>query len=178
MKTNITAKNLIITPGITNRIIKKTDKMQRYLNPNTEISVHLVKEKNKRRKVEITVPVRGAILRAEASSDNNLFIAIDAALAKIERQIHKHRTKLEDRLKVDAFADTELEFIEDFEKEDNLEIVKRKFYTVRPMSVDDAIMQMELLGHSFFVFVDQDTEQTNVLYLRKDGNLGLLEPEN
>ncbi len=178
MNTNITAKNLIITPGITNRIVKKTDKMKRYLTPNSEINIHLVKENNKRRKVEITVPVRGAILRAEASSDNNLFIAIDAALAKIERQIHKHRTKLEDRLKVDAFVDTELEFIEDFEKEESLEIVKRKVYTVRPMSVDDAILQMELLGHSFFVFVDQETERTNVLYLRKDGNLGLLEPEN
>ncbi len=181
MKTTITAKNMIVTPGITDRIMKKTNRMERYLNQNTEMFVRLSKEKSSRRIAEITVPFEGVTLRAEASADDNLFLAIDQALAKLEKQIHRHRTKLEKRLRDDAFKNTELEFIEDASAtsdEDQRKVVRTKQFTVRPMSVEDATMQMELLGHAFFVFVNNETEETNVLYLRKDGNLGLLEPEN
>ena len=95
MKTTITAKNMTVTNGITERVNKKVSKMERYLNPNTEILVRLTKEKNNRRTCEITVPFEGVLLRAEASNDDNLYISIDQALARLERQIHKHRTKLE-----------------------------------------------------------------------------------
>ena len=181
MKTTITAKNMIVTPGITDRIMKKTNRMERYLNQNTEMFVRLSKEKSNRRVVEITVPFEGVTLRAESAADDNLFLAIDQALAKLEKQIHRHRTKLEKRLRDDAFKSTELEFIEDAaatSEEEQRKVVRTKQFTVRPMSVEDATMQMELLGHAFFVFVNNETEETNVLYLRKDGNLGLLEPEN
>ena len=105
--------------------------------------------------------------------------AIDEALAKMERQIHRHRTKLSKRLREDAFVAAEPEYIEEGEavEEDAPKVVRRKQFPVRPMSLEDAILQMELLGHSFFVFVDIETERTNVIYLRKDGTLGLLEPE-
>lgn len=180
MKTTITAKNMIVTPGITDRIMKKTSRMERYLDQNTEMFVRLSKEKSSRRIAEITVPFEGVTLRAEAFAEDNLFLAIDQALAKLEKQIHRHRTKLEKRLRVDAFKNTELEFIEDAAEtsEEQRKVVRTKQFTVRPMSVEDATMQMELLGHAFFVFVNNETEETNVLYLRKDGNLGLLEPEN
>jgi putative sigma-54 modulation protein len=140
--------------------------------------IKLRKEK-KLRIVEITVPMgKNVILRSEASAEDNLFLAIDQALAKMERQIRKHRTKLGKNLR-EEIPDVP-EFIEeddDTAEEKDRKIVKRKTFPVRPMSVEDAMIEMELLGHNFFAFVNIDTEQTNVLYLRKDGDLGLLEPE-
>ncbi|MCI5847704.1 MAG: ribosome-associated translation inhibitor RaiA [Clostridiales bacterium] len=182
MKTTITAKNMTVTNGITERVNKKVSKMERYLNPNTEILVRLTKEKNNRRTCEITVPFEGVLLRAEASNDDNLYISIDQALARLERQIHKHRTKLEKRLRDDAFKPHELEYSSDdaeaLEKDGSSpKVVRHKTFPVRPMSVEDAVLQMELLGHDFFAFVNIETDRTNVLYLRKDGDLGLLEPE-
>lgn len=179
MKTTITAKTMIVTPGITNRILKKTQTMSKYLKQDTEMFIRLRKERDERI-VEITVPIDGITLRAEASSDDNLFMSIDKALAKLEKQILKHRSKLDKRLRQDLPEDYVPEFIEDtsVENQPSREVVRTKTYTLRPMSREDAILQMELLGHSFFVYIDLDTDQTHVLYLRKDGNLGLLVPEN
>ena len=178
MKTTITGKNMDISNGVNNRVMKKTAKMERYLDPNTELQVRLTREKNNRRKCEITVPFEGVILRAEASNDDNLYVSIDQALAKLERQIHKHRTKLEKRLRSDAFNPVEMEYVEEAAaQEEGPKVVRHKTFPVRPMSLEDAILQMELLGHDFFAFVNVETDRTNVLYLRKDGDLGLLEPE-
>ena len=179
MKTTITAKNMVVTNGINDRIMRKVSKMGRYLDQNTEIFVRLAREKNNRRTCEITVPVGGVTLRAEASNDDNLYVSIDQSLAKLERQIHKHRTKLDKRLREDAFKPGELEYDAEAApaEETARKIVRTKTFTVRPMSVEDAVLQMELLGHSFFVFVNVETDRTNVLYLRKDGDLGLMEPE-
>lgn len=178
MKLTINAKNMEVTPGITNRIQKKTATMDRYLRNDTEMMVRLRKERNLRI-CEITVPMDGVTLRAESSNEDNLFMSIDSALAKIERQILRHRTKLEKKLRADVDLSVQPEFIEDPEVygTGEREIVRTKEYPVRPMSKEDAALQMELLGHSFFVYVDIDTEETQVLYLRKDGNLGLLVPE-
>ena len=178
MKTTITAKNMVITPAITDRIMKKTTTMSRYLKPETEMFVRLRKEKNQRI-AEITVPMQGVTLRAEAASEDNLFMSIDKALAKLERQILRYRTKLDKRLREDANIGEVPEFIEapDTAEQAPRRVVRNKTYTVRPMHLEDAVMQMEMLGHTFFVYVDMDTEQTHVLYLRHDGNLGLLVPE-
>ena len=179
MKTTITAKNMTVSAAVTQRIMKKVSKMERYLDQNTEMQGRLSKQKNDRRTCEITVIFEGALLRAEALSEDNLYVCIDQALAKLERQIHKHRTKLEKRLREDAFQPEDYEYVEEMDEptQEARKIVRNKTFPVRPMSVDDAILQMELLGHSFFVFVNSDTSHTNVLYLRKDGDLGLLEPE-
>ena len=177
MKLSITARNMVLTPAITKRIEKKTETMSRYLWPETEMQVKMHKDKA-RRVVEITVPMgKNVILRSEASADDNLFLAIDQALAKMERQIRKHRTKLGKNLR-DELPDVP-EYIEEdlAEEEKERKIVKRKTFPVRPMSVEDAAIEMDLLGHNFFAFINIDTEQTNVLYIRKDGDLGLLEPE-
>ncbi len=178
MKTTITAKDMVVTPGISNRVLRKTATMSRYLRPGTEMYVRMRRERNQRI-VEITVPMDGITLRAEASSEDNLFMSIDRALAKLEKQILRHRTKLDKRLRDDLSASEAPEFIEDISagEMEERKVVRNKTYTVRPMHLDDAALQMELLGHSFFVFVDSETEQTQVLYLRKDGNLGLLVPE-
>ena len=176
MKLTITARNMVVTPAITKRIEKKTETMGRYLWPETEMQIKMHKEKA-RRVVEITVPMgKNVILRSEASAEDNLFLAIDKALAKMERQIRKHRTKLGKNLR-EEIPDVPEYIEEDQAEEQERKIVKRKTFPVRPMSVEDAIIEMELLGHNFFAFVNIDTERTNVLYLRKDGDLGLLEPE-
>ncbi len=178
MKTTITAKGMVVTPAISNRVMKKTQTMSRYLRPETEMFIRLRRERDERI-VEITVPMRDVTLRAEASSPDNLFMSIDRALAKLEKQILRHRTKLDKRLREDINLKEGPEFIEDVTGEDMgpRTIVRNKTYTVRPMSPEDAAMQMELLGHTFFVYIDSETEQTHVLYLRHDGNLGLLVPE-
>ena len=176
MKLTITARNMVVTPAITKRIEKKTETMGRYLWPETEMQIKMSKERA-RRVVEITVPMgKNVILRSESSADDNLFLAIDKALAKMERQIRKHRTKLGKNLR-EEIPDVPEYIEEDLAEEQEKKVVKRKTFPVRPMSVEDAIIEMELLGHNFFAFVNIDTERTNVLYLRKDGDLGLLEPE-
>lgn len=179
MKLTLNARNMTITPAITERIEKKTARMGRYLLPDTEMQIRMRRDKTDQRIVEITVPMgNNVILRSEGSAQSNLFLAIDEALAKIERQIHRHRTKLEKRLREDAFQPDMLpEYIDEEPEEATGEIVRRKTFPVRPMSEEDAAIQLELLGHSFFAFVNADTSRINVLYQRKDGGLGLLEPE-
>ena len=176
MKLTITARNMVVTPAITKRIEKKTETMGKYLWPETEMQIKMTKERA-RRVVEITVPMgKNVILRSEGSADDNLFLAIDKALAKMERQIRKHRTKLGKNLR-EEIPDVPEYIEEDLAEEKERKIVKRKTFPVRPMSVEDAAIEMDLLGHNFFAFINIDTEQTNVLYIRKDGDLGLLEPE-
>lgn len=178
MKLNITARNMNVSEGIVNRIEKKTASMNRYLLPEAELQVKLKKEKNGLRIVELTVPMGdGAILRSEASAEDNLFLAIDQALTRLERQIHRHRTKLGRRVREDAFVEPPVLLEEPVEEEEPAIIAKRKTFPIRPMAIEDAAVQMDLLGHSFFAFVDAETNATCVLYRRKDGTLGLLEPE-
>ena len=181
MKLTIIAKNMTVSPNVTRRIEKKTEKMGRYLRADTEMQIRLSKEaKRDLRVVEITVPMGNNVyLRAEASEPENLFMAIDQALAKIERQIHRHRNKLGKSIREDAFATVEPEYIEDEVaiEEGAPEIVRRKTFPVRPMSVEDAAVQMEMLGHSFFLYRDQATDQICLVYTRADGNYGVLIPD-
>ena len=175
MNINITGKNMVVTNSVSERVMKKVGKMERDLGANISLQVRLTKEKNNRRKCEITVPFEGVTLRAEASNDDNLYISIDQALAKLERQIHKHRTKLEKRIRT-----SELEPVVEAPvyEEQSYDIVRTKKFTVKPMGVEDAITQMELLGHDFFLFLNEENETMNVLYRRNDGSYGLLQPEN
>lgn len=180
MKLNITARNMVVTPAITDRVEKKTRAMSRYLPADCDMLVKMRKEKSGIRIVEITVPLgNNVILRSESSADDNLFLAIDQALVKMEKQIQRHRTKLSKRLREDAFREEAPEYLEAEEpaQETAKQIVRRKTFPVRPMSEEDAIIQMELLGHSFFAFKNIDTDSICVIYARKDGSLGLLEPE-
>ena len=167
MKTNITAKGMVVTPAITNRVLKKTQTMSRYLRPDTEMNIRMRRERDQRI-VEITVPMDGITMRAEAASEDNLFMSIDRALAKLEK-----------RLREDVNLEETPEFLEQVPAEEGQgrQVVREKTYTLRPMSREDAVLQMELLGHSFYVYIDLDTDETHVLYLRRDGNLGLLTPE-
>ena len=183
MKLTITAKDTFVSQEVTKRIEGKAAKMERYFPEETEMIVRLRTQKNKRRVAEITVLIGSTTLRAEASADSDdVYMSVLEALSKLERQIHRYRTRLEKRLRDDAFKAHAPEYAEESvedaaQEEEAPQLVRTKQFTVRPMSVEDAMMHLELLGHSFFVFVNMETERTNVIYARKDGGFGLLEPE-
>ncbi|HHX58950.1 MAG TPA: ribosome-associated translation inhibitor RaiA [Candidatus Moranbacteria bacterium] len=174
----ISGKNMDITDALRRQINKKVGKLERYFLPGTEAQVTLSVEKN-RHIVEVTIPFNGKIIRAEESTDN-MYASIDMVLDKLERQIHKYRTKLERSFRTGAFVDDKMEFgrsqIDDSSDEE-LKIVRTKRFPVKPMSIEEALLQMDLLGHSFFVFLNSDTDEVNVVYKRRDGRFGLIEPE-
>lgn len=177
MNIRMSSKDFAVSPALWARIERKINKLSRYFDPNVEAQVRLTAE-GKRRIAEITIPFKGGILRAEEST-GDMYQSIDSALIKIERQIRRHRTRLEKRLREDAFVEEAPEFYEEFEPDEPApQIVRTKHYPIKPMSVEDAAAQMAMLGHTFFIFINADTGETSVIYQRTDGNLGLLEPEN
>ena len=176
MKIKITGKGMNVSDYLRGVVQKKAEKLGRYFKPETEMTVTLSIEKN-RHIAEVTVPVDGILLRTEEAT-GDMYSSIDAMLKKLERQIRKHRTRLGRRLHEDAFA-TEAAVYEDVDVEEVAPIlVRSKKFSIKPMDVEEAMMQMELIGHSFFVFRNAESGEVNVLYARNDGNVGLIEPDN
>jgi putative sigma-54 modulation protein len=126
--------------------------------------------------IEVTIPFGGAFLRAEEATDD-MYTSIDAVVDKMERQIRKQKTKLERRNYSDSLKYAVIPDINDEEREKEAKIVKTKRFAIKPMSAEEAVLQMELIGHNFFVFQDADSSVVNVVYKRKDGDYGLIEPE-
>jgi putative sigma-54 modulation protein len=177
MRIIISGKNIPITDALRAIVDKKLGKFDRYFDEDTEVRVVMSVEKN-RHIVEITIPLNGSILRAEDYSDD-MYTSIERVLQKLERQIHKHKTKLEKRIKEGAFQDDGSLFDIEIEPEESEQygVVRTKRFALKPMSIEEAITQMELLGHDFFVFNNAETEEVNVLYRRRDGGYGLIEPD-
>ena len=178
MRITMTAKNFTITEDLKARIEKKLSKMDRYFRHDVEAQVRLTQEKNIRYIAEVTIPLRGLLLRAEETSDD-IIKSIDKTIDKIERQIRRHRTRLEKKLREELVIQDEDAVEEPVPEEvESEELVRVKRFEVKPMTVEDAIAQMDMLGHSFFLFVNADTGITSVVYRRNDGNIGMLEPTN
>ncbi len=177
MRITISGKNVEITDALREQITKKVSKLERYFDENTEVQVTMSVEKN-RHIMEVTIPFNGAMVRAEEYTDD-MYKTLDKVLDKLEKQIHKYRTKLDKQMKSGAFKYEKPLFSEEFEKEtgDAPRVVKTKRFAVKPMDVEEAILQMELLGHNFFVFTDAESDEVSVVYKRRDGNYGLIEPE-
>lgn len=176
MRVSVIAKNTTATPALKDMVEKKLSKIKRYFNPDVEAKATLSVQKNKQ-KIEITIPFNGVILRAEEATED-MYKSIDLVVSKLERQIRKQRTKLA-RNNNDSLRFTQLEevaFENEVDEEDG-KVVKTKKFSIKPMSVEEAILQMELVGHNFFVFQDFNKNKVNVVYKRKDGDYGLLEPE-
>lgn len=175
----IRGKNVEITPALRDYVEKRIGKVTRYFKEVGEISVLLSVSKD-RQKVEVTVPVQGVLLRGQEVTEN-MYTSIDLVIEKIDRQIRKHKTKMQRRFRDgtlldEAFAAAPFAAtVQDDENE--FAVVKKKRFTVRPMDVQEAIMQMNLLNHDFFVYRDADTETVNVVYRRGDGKYGLIESE-
>lgn len=174
MKLNIRGSKLEITDAIKSYLESKVQKLDKYFENPEEITANIVaKTKGINQTVEITIPIKRAILRVE-ESNNDLYSSIDLAIDKLERQIRKNKTKIKqknNRERFDMFVDFEIEE----EYEDTETIVKRKTIDMKPMSEEEAILQMDLLGHEFFIFKNSDTDNNAVLYKRKDGNYGIIE---
>lgn len=176
MKFVYTGKGLEVSEGLKARVEKKLGKMERYFNQEADATILFKQQKGARNIVEITVSVGGLILRAEECS-NDMYLSIDRAVDKLESQMRRYRTKLDKHLR-DARAEAlEVAAPETVYEEANYDVVRVKKFTVKPMSVEDAITQMELLGHDFFLFMNEETEIMSVLYRRNDGSYGLLQPE-
>lgn len=174
MKFKILGRNIEVTEGLKDSVEKKIGKLEKYFNENSEVKVTLTVEKN-RHIIEVTIPTNGVIIRGEEAKED-MYSAIDCVVDKIERQIIKHKDKLEKR----GDYNQSLRFSEipsDVEVEDETKVVKTKKFALKPMDVEEAVLQMNLLGHNFFVYRDGETNEVNVLYKRKDGNYGLIEPE-
>lgn len=174
MNITVNGKNIIITEGLREAVERKLTKLEKYFSPSVEANTTLSVQKN-RQIVEVTIPFNGVILRAEEDNDD-MYAAIDLVLEKLERQIRKQKTKLERRKYGDSLR---YQLIPDYNlnSEEEFKIVKTKRFPIKPMNEEEAILQMELLGHNFFVYTNADTNEINVVYKRKDGKYGLIEPE-
>ena len=176
MRYIISGKNLDITEGLRSAVTDKLGKLERYFTPDTEVHVTLSVEKE-RQKIEVTIPVKGNIIRSEQSS-TDMYVSIDLVVDVIERQIRRYKKKLIDKKQAAiAFSQAFIEDEEDTAYEDDIQIVKTKKFAMKPVNPEEACLQMEMLGHNFFVFLNSETEQVNVVYKRKNGTYGLIEPE-
>lgn len=172
MKVTITGKNIEVSEYLRDLALKKIAKLERYFPEDTEVLITMAVEKN-RHIVEVTIPYQGGIIRGEEST-GDMYASIDNVIAKLEKQIIRHKSKLEKTLRYEG-EPSEYDYDED--EDDSPRIVRVKRFSMKPMSVEEAALQMELLGHSFFVFTNDETEEMNVIYKRKDGNYGLIEAE-
>lgn len=177
MRIIVSAKNMELTSALKNVVEKKISKLEKYFDPNIEAQATLSVEKN-RQTIEVTIPFNGIVLRGEEVNED-MYASIDLVMDKIERQIRKQKTKLSRRKHTDSLRFQSIpEYREDVEvDEKESKIVKTKRFSFKPMSTEEAVLQMELVGHNFFVYENADTEEVNVVYKRKDGNYGLIEPE-
>ena len=175
MRYIISGKNLDITEGLRSAVTEKLGKLERYFTPDTEVHVTLSVEKE-RQKVEVTIPTKGNYIRSEQVS-NDMYVSIDLVEEVIERQLKKYRTKLVTKQQ-NAASVFKKEFIDAASDEDEeIKIIRSKKFDMKPMYPEDACVQMELLGHDFFVFINAETEDVNVVYKRKGNTYGLIEPE-
>ena len=175
MKFNIIGRKMSVSQKKKDYITKKIGKLDKFFKTESEARIVIGSQKDKEY-IEATIYSDEFMVRAEAQQDD-IYQAIDKAVDIIERQIRKNKTKLEKRIKREAVSDNELLSGEVFSEEEDSEfkVIKTKRFSVKPMSVQEAILQMNLLGHSFFVFKNQDTDELNVVYKRKDGNFAVIE---
>ena len=170
----ITGRNIDVTEGLKSAIHEKIGKLERYFTPATEVHVTLSVEKD-RQKIEVTIPVKGSIIRSEQVS-SDMYVSIDLVEEIIERQLKRYKTKLVDQ-KQSAASFSEAYIEEEADDPEEIKIVRSKRFAVKPMDPEEACVQMELLGHSFFVFRNSETDEVSVVYKRKGNTYGLIEPD-
>ena len=174
MRYTITGRNIEVTPGLKAAVEKKIGKLEHFFTPDTEVFVALSAQKDIQ-KIEVTIPVKGNTIRAEESS-TDMYVSIDLVEEIIERQIRRYRKKLIDK-KQAALSFSQNFIEEEVPYDDEIQIVKTKKFAVKPVNPEEACLQMEMLGHNFYVFLNSETDQVNVVYKRKNGTYGLIEPE-
>ena len=174
MKYIILGKNIEVTEGLKSAVEDKIGKLEKYFTPETEVHDTLSVEKD-RQKIEVTIPVKGSIIRSEQVS-NDMYVSIDLVEEIIERQLKKYKKKLTNQKQASSFF--KQDYIEkDYMDDEEIKIIRTKKFDIKPMYPEDACIQMELLGHNFYVFCNAETDQVNVVYKRKGNTYGLIEPE-
>ena len=177
MKITVRGKNINITPALKDYAEKRIKKLNKYFNgADVQVNLSVAKESHI---VEVTLLVNGLILRGEESTED-MYASIDLVVDKLEKQIDKHKTKLSRRIRdgnIKNIVNEQVKRSQIQDEEEEPRIVRTKRFAMKPMPVEEAILQMEMLNHDFFVFINADTEQVNVLYRRKDRNYGLIEPD-
>lgn len=174
MRLTVTGKNIALTDALKDIVEKKLSKLDKYFVPEVDTRVTLSVQKN-RQIIEVTIPFNGMLVRGEESTDD-MYSSIENVVEKIEKQILKNKTRVERRLHEGSLRLKDTPAYESSEEEEN-KIVKTKRFAIKPMDTEEAVLQMDLLGHNFFVFKNADSNEVNVVYKRKDGNYGLIEPE-
>ncbi|MBD1381402.1 ribosome hibernation-promoting factor, HPF/YfiA family [Metabacillus arenae] len=182
MRYNVRGENIEVTPALRDFVEKKIGKLERYFDDPVEANVHVnLKFYNDQdSKVEVTIPLTELVLRGE-EHNQDMYAAIDLVVDKLERQIRKHKTKVNRKLREQGspkymFVNDEPEKAAVAVDEEEHELVRTKRFNLKPMDSEEAILQMNMLGHSFFVFTNAETNRTNVVYRRNDGKYGLIEP--
>ena len=175
MNINIVGKNVDVTGGLRKTVEEKLGKLEKYFSEDTKVNVTLSVDKE-RHKIEVTIPLKGKIIRSEQVS-NDMYVSIDLVEETIERQLKKYKNKLIDKHQ-DAAVSFKREFLEkEYVDEDEVKIERVKRFDIKPMYPEDACVQMELLGHNFYVFINAETDQPCVVYKRKANTYGLIEPD-
>ncbi|MGN7374507.1 ribosome hibernation-promoting factor, HPF/YfiA family [Bacillus halotolerans] len=187
MNYNIRGENIEVTPALKDHVEKKIGKLERYFehSVNADVNVNLKFYNDKESKVEVTIPMTDLALRSEVHNED-MYNAIDLATNKLERQIRKHKTKVNRKFREQGLpkssvanalgSGTDIAVQDEIEEDESLEIVRQKRFNLKPMDNEEAILQMNMLGHNFFVFTNAETNLTNVVYRRNDGKYGLIEP--
>jgi putative sigma-54 modulation protein len=184
MKYNIRGENLEVTPALREYVEKKVGRLEKYLDiPSTNDAYVTMKVHKDSHNVEVTIPMSKLTLRAE-ESNQDMYASIDLVIEKLERQIRKHKTKISRQIRdtnVRELAKPSVPAIQvvnaDEDEDDDLPIVRTKRFNLKPMDAEEAVLQMDMLGHNFFVFANAQNNQVNVVYKRKDGKYGLIEPK-
>jgi putative sigma-54 modulation protein len=177
MRYIISGKNIEITKALKEATIDKLSKMEKYFTPDNEVHVTMSVQKL-RQIIEVTIPIKGSIIRAEESAES-MYTAIDNVVDVLERQLLRYKNKLITKHRnIGTFKNEFIsETIEDNKDDNKIEIVRSKRFAIKPMDEEEACMEMDLLGHDFFVFRNSETDEVNVVYKRKKGDYGLIEPE-
>ena len=182
MRYNVRGENIEITPALREYAEKKIGKLERYFEESVDanVNVNLKYYNDQESKIEVTIPMTDLVLRAE-ENHQDMYAAIDLVVNKLERQIRKHKTKVNRKLREQGapkfvFSNYQPEELPQDDLDEEEEVVRTKRFNLKPMDSEEAILQMDMLGHSFFVYTDAKTNKTNVVYKRKDGKYGLIEP--
>ncbi|MBP1947972.1 MULTISPECIES: ribosome hibernation-promoting factor, HPF/YfiA family [Virgibacillus] len=183
MKYNIRGENIEVTGAIREYVEKKISKLERYFDtpPTSDVHVNL-SVYNDEQKIEVTIPMTNLLLRAE-EQHIDMYAAIDLVVDKLERQIRKYKTKVNRKFRQEGspkhiFAELEKEAYDEKLDSDEIDIVRTKRFNLKPMDSEEAVLQMDMLGHAFYVFTNALSGDTNVVYRRKDGRYGLIEPNS
>jgi len=176
MKFTINSRNTSVSEAMLQKAQTKVGRLEKFFRPDAE--AHLKFDVEKGRNIfEATIKAKGMYIRAEETT-SDMYASIDLVIEKLERQIRKYKTKLGKRIHQEAMVEENYDIPDIVEEDNETRIVRNKRFSLKPMDVDEAILQMNLLGHNFFVFANSENEQVNVVYLRKDGGYGLIEQDS